>query len=62
MGVIYVGLLQDQLQLWNGCASVCWSEEADVLLKETENFQYNIFRINLSEVSVYIASTGCHLF
>lgn len=34
------------------CICVCWSEGADVLLKETENFQYNIFRINVSEVFV----------
>lgn len=31
-------------------------EEADVLLKGAENFQYNSFRSNLSELTVYVAN------
>lgn len=35
---------------------MCWSEDADVLVKGAENFQYNGFRSNLSELDVNVAN------
>lgn len=63
MGLIYVGLLWDQLQVCG--MAVHPSVGVKKLMyswKQAENFQYNSFRINLSPLDVYVAHAEHPLF